>query len=97
MNFEETIAGRIILTVGCDCKSDDEAFAGMDAESRAVVKARLDVLHLAKIDMADEVLVLDEDGYIGESTRREIEYAKSKGKRVRYYSRGEYGEGWNPM
>jgi len=44
----------------------------------------LDTLHLRKIDLADEVFVVNKDGYIGDSTRHEIEYAQSKGKPVRY-------------
>jgi len=47
-------------------------------------KAALDVLHKHKIDLADEVLVLNVGGYIGESTRSEIEYAKAAGKPIRY-------------
>lgn len=49
-----------------------------------VTKARLDVLHFAKIDLADLVYVVNKDGYIGESTEREIEYALMRGKRVEY-------------
>ena len=41
---------------------------------------------LRKIDLADEVLILDVDGYIGESMGRELAYAKAHGKRVRYWS-----------
>jgi len=48
------------------------------------VKEHFDNLHLRKIDLADEVFVLNIDGYIGESTRREIEYAKSLNKPIRY-------------
>lgn len=47
-------------------------------------KRRLDELHLRKIDMADEVLVINPGGYIGESTQREIEYAKARGKVLRW-------------
>ncbi len=47
-------------------------------------KAVLDELHLRKIDLANEVFVINKDGYIGESTKREIEYAKAKGKPVHY-------------
>jgi hypothetical protein len=50
------------------------------------LKARLDNLHLRKIDLADEVFVLDVDGYVGSSTKREIEYATAKGKPIRYLS-----------
>lgn len=45
---------------------------------------KLDELHLRKIDLADEVCVLNVGGYIGESTRKEIEYAKSLNKPIMY-------------
>lgn len=45
-------------------------------------KQLLDELHLAKIDLADAIFVVDPNGYIGESTRREIKYAQSTGKAV---------------
>jgi len=77
-NLRETLAGRIVLTIGCDFKSDDALGLTL------VDKARLDELHLRKIDLADEVLVLDVDGYIGESTAREIAYATAEGKLIRY-------------
>jgi hypothetical protein len=48
------------------------------------VKAALDQLHFRKIDISDEILVLNVGGYIGSSTRNEIEYATRTGKRVRY-------------
>ena len=48
----------------------------------------LDDMHLRKIDMADEIFVINDGGYIGESTRREIEYAKATGKPVRYLENG---------
>jgi hypothetical protein len=48
------------------------------------IKEQIDELHLRKIDLADEVLVLNYGGYIGESTQREISYAKSIGRRVDY-------------
>lgn len=47
-------------------------------------KDQCDDLHKRKIDLADEVLVLNVDGYIGESTRSEIAYAEANGKPVRY-------------
>src|SRR3954453_16627685 len=52
------------------------------------LKGRLGGVHFQKIRMADEVYVVDPGGYVGESTRREIAYAKSLGKPVRYLSRG---------
>lgn len=53
------------------------------------LKRSLDGLHFQKIRMADEVFVVDPGGYVGESTRREIDYAKSLGKPVRYLSATE--------
>jgi len=75
----ETVAGRIVLSVGCFMHAD--AVPISDEE-----KVALDELHLRKIDLAQEVLVLDIGGYVGESTSREIDYAKAKGKRIRLTS-----------
>lgn len=47
-------------------------------------KEHFDELHLRKIDLADQVLVVNIGGYIGDSTRREIAYAEAHGKPVRY-------------
>jgi len=55
---------------------------------QAGLKEHLDELHFRKIDMADEVFVINKDGYIGESTRAEIEYAESTGKPVYYLETG---------
>jgi hypothetical protein len=74
--YDEEHAGRIALTVPC-YKDDPCCKAPED-------HARLDALHRAKIDMADEVLVIAPGGYVGSSTRNEIAYATAKGKRVRY-------------
>ena len=77
-NLEETLKGKIVLSIGCDFKSDDAL--GLTEDD----KKRMDELHLKKIDLADEVLILNVGGYIGESTRRELEYAKRNGKRIRF-------------
>ena len=47
-------------------------------------KKMLDEMHKQKIDMSDEIYVINVGGYIGESTKNEIEYAKEKGKRISY-------------
>jgi len=52
----------------------------------------MDELHLRKIDLSDEIFVVDWDGYIGESTSNEIEYAKKKGKQIRYFSADIIGQ-----
>lgn len=82
--LEETLKGNIVLTIGCDMRSDDALFAHMPPGERAQCKAMLDDLHLRKIDLADEVLILNVDGYIGDSTRGELEYARSLHKRIRW-------------
>ena len=44
----------------------------------------LDDMHRRKIDMANEIFVINKNGYVGSSTKSEIEYAKSIGKPVRF-------------
>ncbi len=76
-NFDESVAGRIVLT--CAALSH--------AEGRVLepaTKVALDKLHKHKIALADEILVLNVNGYYGESTASEIAYARSLGKRVRW-------------
>jgi hypothetical protein len=81
-NLRETLAGRIVLTVGCDTKSDADLVAA--GALTPELKEKLDELHRHKINLADEVLVLNVGGYIGQSTASEIVYATSKGKPIRY-------------
>ena len=83
-NLRETLAGRAVLSIGCDMRSDTDIFGDMSEADLEGVKARLDELHKRKIDIAHEVLVLNVGGYIGESTRSEIDYAEKLGKPVRY-------------
>ncbi|MER7841830.1 hypothetical protein ABTY98_39575 [Streptomyces sp. NPDC096040] len=78
----ETAAGRIVLTLGCNLKQPHPLWATPEQADR--VKRMLDTLHLHKIDLADDVLVVNPGGYIGASTRREIDYARSLGKPIRY-------------
>lgn len=74
---ELTLQGNIVISVGLFGHSgDDEVWD-------EGVKEMLDDMHLAKIDMADEIFVINVGGYIGESTKREIAYAKACGKKVR--------------
>ena len=73
-----TLEGSIVISVGLFGHSGDEEVWNEG------VKEMLDRQHLAKIDLADEIFVINVGGYIGESTRREIAYAKSKHKAVSY-------------
>ena len=73
-----TLAGNIVISVGLFGHSgDDEVWT-------EGTKEMLDDMHKRKIDMADAIYVINVGGYIGESTRSEIEYAKRNGKEVRY-------------
>ncbi len=84
-NLQETLQGRIVLTIGSDMKSDHVLFADRSEAELQEIRATLDELHLRKIDLADEVLILNVGGYIGESTRRELNYAEEHGKKIRYW------------
>ena len=83
-SLEETLAGRIVLSIGAASGTDDEHFGNLSGDEYAAVKSMLDELHLRKIDLADEVLILNVGRYMGYSTRRELNYAKTLGKRVRF-------------
>lgn len=82
-NFHETMAGRIVLSVGFYPHAA-EAAHGEGVGITPEKKEELDVLHLKKIDLADEIFVINCDGYVGESTTREIVYAMRTGKPVRW-------------
>lgn len=66
------------------------------AEHEGVAEA-MDELHLCKIDLADEIFVVDCGGYIGDSTRREIEYATEQGKGIRWYTMDPIGDAVEKM
>lgn len=76
VNKELTLAGNIVISVGCfghagDVFTDEQ-------------KVMLDDIHKRKIDMADAIYVINKDGYIGSSTRSEIQYAIRTGKQIIY-------------
>ena len=77
-NERETLAGKIVLSVGClghaGCLGHPEA-----------EKVALDALHFRKIELADEVLMLNVGGYLGESSRRELAHAQALGKTIRWW------------
>ncbi|MFT4413680.1 hypothetical protein ACLM5H_07460 [Fredinandcohnia humi] len=77
-----TLQGHIVLSVGFFEQS----------EGIEVTKEQEELfgkIHIEKINMSDEIFVIDVNGYIGNSTRKEIEYAHQHGKPVRYYSESE--------
>ncbi|NCB33597.1 MAG: hypothetical protein EOM64_06905, partial [Erysipelotrichia bacterium] len=63
---------------------DEEVWEGMSEDTLTSTKIMLDDMHKRKIDMADEIFVINKNGYIGDSTRSEIAYAESHGKPVKY-------------
>ena len=81
-----TLDGNIVISVGLFGHSgDDEVWEGMP--DGTVTKEMLDDMHKRKIDMADEIFVINVGGYIGDSTKSEIEYAEKHGKIVRYLTK----------
>lgn len=80
-----TLEGNIVISVGLFGHSgDNEVWENMDEGTLTRTKEMLDDMHKRKIDMADEIYVINVGGYIGSSTRNEIEYARRTGKIVRY-------------
>ena len=82
---ELTLGGNIVISVGVFGHSgDNEVWEGMDEDALTKTKIMLDDMHKRKIDKADEIYVINVDGYIGDSTKSEIEYAKEHNKNIRY-------------
>ena len=80
-----TLEGNIVISVGLFGHSgDEEVWENKDEGTLTKTKEMLDDMHKRKIDMADSIYVINVGGYIGESTKSEIEYAKKNGKAVRY-------------
>jgi hypothetical protein len=85
INQRLTMEGCVVISLGMFRLPD---LPGYDwTVDSSDLKGRLGGVHFQKIRMADEVYIVDPGGYIGESTRREIAYAESLGKPVRYLSR----------
>lgn len=83
-SIQQTLAGNIVLSIATTRMSDGVPFAGRSPAERERLLEELATLHRAKIDLADEILVLNVNGYIGSSTRAEIEYAHRTGTPVTY-------------
>lgn len=78
---ELTIQGNIVISVGLFGHADKI----YETEITPQIKEMLDKMHRRKIDMADFIVVINRDDYIGESTRGEIEYAMKTGKPIQYW------------
>ena len=80
-----TLEGNIVISIGLFGHSgDSEVWENMDEGTLTKTKEMLDDMHKRKIDMADEIFAINVGGYIGSSTKSEIEYAIATGKAVRY-------------
>ena len=77
---ELTLQGNIVISVGLFGHADGDYQTVLTED----IKIMLDDMHKRKIDMADEIYVINKDGYIGSSTRSEIEYAEDNGKIINY-------------
>ena len=82
MQQRETLLGKIVMTVGFFHHKEQVPITAKDKEM-------LDNLHLRKIDLSDEILVINPNGYIGESTTREIAYAVAHHKGIEWLEDGE--------
>lgn len=78
MSLEYTLKGWIVLSIG------SHKFCDKNLKEVADKKEMLGELHFRKIDKADLVYVINKDGYIGDSTRSEIEYAIEHDKNIEY-------------
>ncbi len=80
-----TLQKCIVISVGLFGHSgDQEVWENMDEGTLTKTKEMLDDMHRRKIDMSDGIYVINVGGYIGSSTRGEIEYAKANGKTIEY-------------
>ena len=91
-NYDETMAGKIVLSVGFYPHSTERAH-GEQVGCTPEQKENLDRLHKQKIDLADEVFVLNVNGYIGDSTKSEVRHAIERGKPIRWL---EPDRAWKP-
>lgn len=83
VNYELTMMGAIVLSVGFFPHAA-EAVHGEGVGATSEEKQRLDELHKRKIEMSDEVFVINVDGYVGDSTRSEVAYALTRGIPVHF-------------
>ena len=83
---ELTLKGNVVLSPGIYEASESDTLSRIPIKIpfSKILRELLEKIHLAKIDMSDAIFVINVNNYIGDSTRREIEYAKSTGKSVLY-------------
>ena len=81
-NLQLTMKGYLVFSIGSHTMDDKQL-----VYNKYMNKKLLDFTHKQKIKLSDSILVLDVDGYIGESTKSEIEYAKKLKRRIYYLSK----------
>ena len=88
---EKAIAMGLHLLPNWYFESEKKVVYDHLAEHEGVAES-MDELHLRKIDLANEIFVVNFNDYIGDSTRNEIEYAQKNGKPIRWYTHDPIGE-----
>ena len=88
-----TLQGNIIISVGLFGHADGDYQTVLTDE----IKVMLDDMHKRKIDLADEIFVINVNGYIGSSTRSEIDYAITTNKKVNYLEDNELNNFMNTI
>lgn len=86
-NLHFSLQGHIVISLGAFGHADQPAgsrYLLSDGDESTPEKQAIDQLHFRKIDLADEIFVVNVGGYVGSSTRREIDYARSLDKPVRW-------------
>ena len=78
-----TMEGKIVLSIGIH-GPESMKHANPDSPEGKELKKRLDYLHKQKINISDEIYVLNVGGYVGESTKSEIRHAITLGMRIRW-------------
>ena len=80
-----TLKGYIVISLGLFSHSEDnEIWSDMDEDTLTKTREMINDMHKRKIDMSDEIFVINVGGYIGSSTKSEIEYAIAHNKKVNY-------------
>jgi len=85
--MHEAFMGNVCIPLSVYGHQDDppgSKFLCSDGDESTDGKQGLDEVHFRKIDLADEILVVNVGGYVGSSTEREIKYAEKNGKKVRF-------------
>ena len=86
-NMHLSMQGHVVIGLGCFGHADlppGAKFLTSDGDEKTPEKQALDSLHFRKIDLSDEIFVINVGGYVGSSTKREIAYAEAHGKTVRF-------------